>query len=296
MLTLGALHLAQCPTPCLAEAPSSEVTLSTGATCPLEPSSFELKLGPIGDDTPGVLKYGWYLWKNVMVSQHSYRAADRQKGGALVEIVRHDVDYPYVIKDFFGTFRAAAAGHKNYLKTLENTSVIRSMVQEANGQWKFVDWTTEDGDVSGKVCLFLTPEEETAFGGIAGWYRRADSHITTVMIRFSKLRGVPRQLVDKYLKEYSSSVGEEDFHGDTWVADDVRKLIHLLELRNVDRAIRQVSWVRLKAYDSEVFGVEPAGLESPDPDVFQRTIQDLKTRAERWLQNRERENAGPGNP
>jgi hypothetical protein len=88
----------------------------------------------------------------------------------------------------------------------------------------------------------------------------------------------------------------EDFHGETRVAVDIRKWIHLLELQKEDRAIRQISWVRLKTYDSGVFGVDPAGLESPDPDVFRGAIQDLKTRAEQWLKRREQEKGATGKP
>lgn len=257
---------------------------------PMERSVFQQIRDPNEDDTPGALKYGGYLWRDVNVTQRSYRAVERKIGGATVETIKHSPAYPYVVKDFYGTFRAVAAGPENYRRSMENADLVSGTVSEENGQWRFTNWTTGDSAASGTICLFVKPKGEGAIGGIVGWYDRENGWIRTVMIRFDQLDGIPVELIDEYLKKYPSFVKESDFHGATWVADDVHKWVHLLQLHKSDKVMFGMALGRLAAYDTNLFGVDPKSLDTDDTAMFEKAIQDMKLDAERWLQNRATQN------
>lgn len=257
---------------------------------PMEHSVFQQIRDPNEDDTPGALKYGGYLWRDVNVTQRSYRAVERKIGGAAVETIKHSSAYPYVIRDFFGTFRAVAAGPENYRHSKENTEIVNGAVSEANGQWRFMNWTTGDSATSGNICLFVKPKGEGTIGGIVGWYVRENGWIKTVMIRFDQLGGIPVELIDEYLKKYPSFVKESDFHGETWVGDDIQKWIHLLQLHKSDKVMFGMALGRLAAYDTNLFGVDPKRLNTDDNAMFEKVIQDVKLGAEGWLQSRATEN------
>jgi hypothetical protein len=270
---------------------AGEKVTSPAVELPRQEGSFEQRRDPVRDDTPGVLKGGGYCWRPVLVTQRFYRALGRESGGATVETVAHESDYPYVIHDFFGTFFGAGVG-----SPLQNGSkIVDGIVKSGAVEWRFVTWVSENGP-SGTICTNVFRKTQESYAGLVGWYSRGSNGLTTVMMFFSKLDGVPAELIDKYLREYPSSVRPEQFHSETWVAHDVRKWIHLLALHKGKPTMFGMAGHRLMAYDRGLFGIEPLRLESDDPDVFRKAIEDLKLHAEHWLQNREQEKGGPGNP
>jgi len=253
---------------------------------PIEGRSFEQTREASSDDTPGVLKFGGYGWRDIAVERRDYRALERKFGGADVEIIEHSTAYPYVVKDFFGTFRTAASGDPSKRRK-EDTSISTGRVDEGKGEWWFNNWKTGNRGMAGTICVSVSRKGDGVYGGIVGWYTRSGEEITTVMIRFDQLDGIPVKLIDEYLGRHPSSVTEEDFAGETWVADDVRKWAHLLRLQKSDREMFQIAAGRLAEYDRRLFGVDAAQLESEDPAVFNAAIDALNAGLERWLRERE---------
>jgi len=267
---------------------AADITAVAGI--PVEPSKFELIRPPNEDDTPGALIGGGYCWSDVNVVQRSHKAVDRQFGGATVETITHAGTYSYVIHDFFGTFRGAGLRRP----PAEDVEVVQDVVKEGEAFWRFVDWRSSDGIERGKICIIVGRKKEGTLAGNVGWYSRDSQGIKTVMVLFDNLDGVPAQLIDEFLKQYPSSVKEEDFHGRTWVAEDVRKWVHLLGLLHGDRDRSGFALNRLSAYDSNLFGVDRAKINSRDGAVFEEAMDDLRDRAERWLAEREA-NSGSAN-
>ncbi len=263
-------------------------------TLPMERRPFEQIREPNVDDSSGVLKYGGYLWRDVNVTQRNHRAVGKNIGGATVELIMHKSAYPYVIKDFYGTFRVAAGGPKNQLKPKDNIKLIGGVGSETNGDWRFMNWATADGAAKGMVCLYLEAKGDAVFGGIAGWYYRENERLNTLMIRFDQLDGVPVQLIDDYLKKYPSSLVQDDFHGESWVADDVHKWLHLTQLHKSDRMMFELSLGRLAAYDREIFGARDAfmaavaGMRAEDMAAVDQTIETIRAKAEQWLLDRDK--------
>lgn len=294
ILSLGGLLTLVC-SPALAIDP---VASSRAHGLPIEQRSFDQARDPVEDDTPGVLKYGAYCWRDVLVTKTSYRAVGRRIGGASVETVDHPPEYPYVVHDFFGTFRGANFEFTRG-KHLPDARLDDGGVVEADHQWRFVDWTVSGSAVSAKMCVMLVSKGEGAYGGIAGWYRWDDSRISTVMVRFDQLDGLPVSLIDDLVKRFPSSVEEADFHGETWVADDVRKWVHLVELHQSDREALQLALSRIATYGRDLVGADAEELTSDDPSVFNAAVEALKRRADKWLAAREaskRGETGDGGP
>lgn len=261
----------------------------TGAL-PKEQRAFELKREPNKDDTPGLLKNGGYWWRDVNVTQWSHRCIGKKSGGATVETITHSNSYPYVLHDFFGTF----LGSRMRDKPLSELEVKPGEVREGDGSWNFVNWNSADGVASGKICVILVAKENGSYGGNVGWYRREGDRINTVMIFFDNLDGVPVQLIDKFLKDHPSTVTEQDFHGNGWVADDIRKWVNLLRLHKHDREMFSVAALRLRVYDRELFGVDAARLESDDPTTFDAALDAVSEGVEQWIKIRDARKRGNG--
>ena len=249
-----------------------------------EERKFEQIADPIQDDTPGMLKNGGYCWQDVLVTKRHYRALEKPVGGAQVETITHSRDYPFVIQDFYGHFRGAGIRRP----PVEETEVIDGVVKEHLAEWGFLSWGVGGGTPGEKICIIVFPKKEGGYAGNVGWYTREGDQITTVMMMFDNLDGVPVQLIDEYLKQYPSSVKEEEFHGATWVADDVRKWVRLVELLRADRERFGFALSRLGAYDDKLFGLDRTKLQPADPVAFKRAIDDLTERAEQWLAEREK--------
>jgi len=260
---------------------------------PLEHGTFEQMGKPHEDDTPGVLKYGGYLWRDVHVTTLYYRVAERKIGGAQVETIDHAHDYPYVIHDFFGTFRKVGTRTRT---PPHNIDVVNGFVNEDEWMWRFLDWASDENRVTGNICVTVIQKGDGVFGGTVGWYSRGDDGIRTVLIGYDQVDGVPFQLINEYLKKYPSSVKESDFHGETWVADDVHKWIHLLQLHKSDKMMFEMALGHLAAYDKRFFGdrdaflTAQAAVRAGDTTTVEKVVQDLKLDAERWLQNRATKN------
>jgi len=252
---------------------------------PIEESAFELKRDPHDDDTPGILAQGGYLTRRVAVKQSDYRASDRERGGAIVEIVSHAPHYPYAVKDFFGTFRSVATKEPRGVKS--DVGVVNGVVNEGENHWTFVAWPSL-ASTEGVICsVLITKKDIGPYEGLVGWYSRSGDMVNTVMIRFTNVSGLPAKLVDDFLSKYPSSVALSDFGGETWVAEDVLKWVRLVRLYKADRMLMQMALGRLAAYDHNLFGVDPKRIEAADPAVFEEAIKALEQRAEQWLGERE---------
>lgn len=249
---------------------------------PIEHSLFELTFEPVTDDTPGGLKYGGYSWRDVLVTKRYYGARGREIGGAQVEIVHHPDQYPYVLHDFFATFRTIASGGKRPPRS--NVVTIDGRVDEGQGHWQFTAWTLNGSETQHTICTCIRPRKDrTANEGLVGWYARHKDRLTTVLIRFSNLDGAPEMLINEFLEKYASSVAESDFHGETWVSDDVQKWVELAKLQKSDRTMFTHALLRLRAYDDNFFGVDPTRFDPDDPAQLDAALKDLKEHAERWL-------------
>lgn len=257
----------------------------------VDQSRFELQRKPFTHVNPGVLGQGGYITRDVSLRQSDYRSLDRARGGAIVEVIAHSTQYPYAVKDLFGAFRSVASRAPRTPR--EDVAVVNGTVDENREKWSFVEWQFSDGSAGGTICTLL--REKTDIGpyeGLVGWYMRTGHTINTVMIRFTNLRGVSARLIDELLSKYPSAVVKEDFHGETWVADDVRKWIHLLQLHKSDKVMLGMALSRLAAYDPNVFGARDAamaaesGVRASDMAAVDRAIETIRTRAEIWLAER----------
>ena len=261
----------------------------------IEHSQFALTQEPYTDDTPGLLWRGGCIERDVVLNQSDYVALNRKRGGAIVEVIAHSNQYPYAVKDLFGTFRSVTSRESGIPK--REITVVNGTVDEGRGKWRFTVWQLPDGAPGGTMCILLREKNDIGpFEGLIGWYTRRDGAIHTVLIRFTNLRGVPAHLIDEYLKKYPSSVKESDFHGETWVADDVHKWIHLLQLHKSDKMMFEMALGHLAAYDNNFFGdrdaflTAQAAVRAGDTATVENVIQDLKLEAEQWLQNRATKN------
>jgi hypothetical protein len=268
---------------------SAQTPVSVVYDLPIERRAFEQIGKPIEDDTPGALSGGGYCWRDVLVTSRSYRAIGRELGGATVEVIHHASSYPYVVRDFFGMYRGANVRNA---RARTNVSLVDGVVDEGNRQWRFIGWTASDGSISGTICSTGRRKANGDYAGNVGWYHREGDRITTVVFFFSRLDGVPYQLVDKYLKKYPSSTSQADFHGETWVADDVQKWLHLLELTKEDRVLFNIALVRLASYDPEMFDARDTFMSAAtqvrarDLVAIDETIAILRAQATAWLAGR----------
>jgi|GEM_PF-2319387 len=215
----------------------------------LDDREFALDWGPKEVGTPGILTYGGYHWRNVTVTEEEYDCTEDDLVRSDVQIVHHPEGYHHVLHDFFGTFRVSALDAK-VPKT--NRAAVNGVVDEGPRTWQFVDWADENGKQQ-KICYTFVPKSD-GIHGFAGWYSIKDGRITTVMVRFSRVKGIPVQVVNKYLAQYPSSVAIEDYHGERWVEEDLRKYIDLIRTQQADGGLFRMALDRLQRFDREGFG------------------------------------------
>ncbi|MBN4058922.1 hypothetical protein JYU10_00465 [bacterium AH-315-J04] len=264
---------------------------------PIDHQGFTANSKTYEDDTPGRLKYGGYWWRDVHHSKRIFSAKDSNKGTAFVEIVDHAPEYKYVVHDFFGTYRRVRIGAGTPPTEI---STVDGIVDEGDWMWQFLEWANDGNSAISTICVSFVPMEGGVFGGTVGWYHRGADGIKTILFGFSGLDGVPRQLIDKYLNKYPSSVRMSDFHGETWVADDVHKWLHLTQLHKSDRMMFEASLGRLAAYDRDIFGARDAfmaavaGMRAEDMAAVDQAIETIRVKAEQWLVDRDKKKTSRG--
>lgn len=249
---------------------------------PVDRSEFTLRWPAINNSGPGILAFGGYLGRDTEHREEDYLSSNEQHGDADVDVVLHPRAYAHVVHDFFGTFRAAA--HGEGMVPLTSPSVVNGVVDEETGQWQFSDWP-EKGEKTNKLCYTAGPKRK-AKDGIVGWYSRSDDRITTIMIRFSGLKGVPVQLIEKYLAKYPSSVTTDDFPGPRWVEQDVHKYIDLLRTQQSDGGLFRLVLGRLHRLDREAFRYRELFKADSTPEEIAEAVEIVVGRIERWLDAR----------
>jgi len=262
---------------------------SVGTAPILDDREFALHWGPKTDDGPGILYYGGYLSRNVTVTEEKYRCVEDDLARCDVQIVHHPEGYHHVLHDFFGTFRMSALDAK-VPKT--NRAAVNGVVDEGPRTWQFVDLADENGK-QWKICDTFVPKSD-GIHGFAGWYSIKDGRITTVMVRFSRVKGIPVQVVNKYLAQYPSSVAIEDYHGERWVEEDLRKYIDLIRTQQADSGLFRSALGRLQRFDPEGFGYHELFKGQMTPEQTAEAAEILIGRMEQALSKLEEKRRAEG--
>lgn len=254
-------------------------------TIAVDESQFELRSPTREDDTPGILQYGGYAERHVTVRQSRYRG---DTGDATVEVVEHPPKYPYAKHDFLGTFFHGYQEEKN--KKGQDAGEIVIPIE-------YIDWRTVAPAKSHSICVLMSMYSNGMFYGIAGWFTESDKGITTVMLRFSGRAGLPRAVIDEYLKKYPSSISRTapapSF--ESWQADDIAKWITLLQTKSDEDVILSVGSTHLRQYEPGAFGVFEAWNKRSDSNALAQEIDKSIERMKAWVAEREaKKRAGGG--
>ncbi len=257
----------------------------------VEQCEFEARRAPFEHVNPGLLKFGEYVRRDPILTQGDYSAKDRKYGGVVVEKMDHPSQYPFGVRDLFGTFRSIASHEMSTLKA--NVVPVDGVVNEGRGTWSFLKWELPGGADGGTICVLLQEKDDIGpYEGLVGWYARTGDNVSTIILRFTNLRGVPARLIDELLVKYPSALTEGDFRGETWVEDDVDKWLHLLELYKADRGLFRIALGHLASRDPDLFGARDIfktaadQVRAGDLRAIDKTIEVLRARTKKWLAER----------
>lgn len=235
-------------------------------------------------DEPGVLNYGGYCTGGAQLVLSQYRYADGGRGQVSVEVVVHPDNYSYVVHDFFGTFWVGINDPLKRTGSIDGPLPVFALRS----------FSPDGVNEPQHVCAVISPKEDRrskgTFEGIAGWYEDSGNAITTVMIRFEGLNGIPTTLIDKYLAEHPSSVQNNDSRFENWVAQDIDKWTTLLQTRANEDRILHAATIHLRHHDKRAFGLMELPGKQLEPAAKSAGVDAAVERMKEWLEERE---AGP---
>jgi hypothetical protein len=116
--------------------------------------------------------------------------------------------------------------------------------------------------------------EATNGTGVIGWYCEAGQEVTTVLIRYGGLNGLPYQVIEATLAELPSTVERNDLRATNWVTDDLAKWADILATRRDDRIAIESAGARLMQHDRASFGVLEALRHRNDPTAFNAALDE----------------------
>lgn len=243
---------------------------------PIDIQGFTLRSPGKNLDEPGIIKYGGYCTSSSGLMRYSYRG---DSGDATVEVVEHPPKYAYVTHDFIGTF---------FFIRQEESKELEKGARREVGPVQFVEWDIEEQGESPHLLCLVASSVDAAHFGLVGWFSHSGDEVVTVMIRFSTRGGVPRAVIDEYLRKHPSSIRGTVPTLDAWHADDIRKWVTLLQARANDDAILSVASKHLRYHDREDFGLMDAWDKRSDPAALADAIDKTIQRMNAWLDDQGR--------
>ena len=229
--------------------------------------------------SPGMLGKTGYAGKDLTLEKQVFRVVDTPPSSIIVETVRHSPDYRYVVHDLVGLLRDVAT---DTWGKLEGSLASPSSVVDV------IDWTTKEGERP--VVIWLAKSDPQATSGVVAWHTvdTTSNGLTTVCVRYHKLKGIPREVVNQALKTYPSAADPAVLQRD-WVDDDLVKWVEILRSQPEDPVVRDVAARSLLRYElplKEDWGSLKVASVQPGNDEFRTTLTQVADKAEQWRQRR----------
>ncbi len=185
---------------------------------------------------------------------------------ATAEVVVHSPDYAYAVHDLLGTFRAA------WLKN-ESRRGHRPTDTE------FVEFITWPGSPEGKpITLLRAPDEAFQPGrglGAVAWYREDRGRITTVIVYYEGLTGLPVRVIDAKLAEFPSDVEPNYPRPANWQANDLQKWLSILQTEPYDTPPHRRALAGLRQHDRAAFGLLEASMKRNDAEAYAEAVEQV---------------------
>lgn len=188
---------------------------------------------------------GGYCQIGAREKEYKYRVApETGKGGVIVEVVEHPRDYAHVAHDLVGALRLAANGgpfpglppHEDSIEGIE-----------------LIDWRCRHALESQSIALATNAANQK--GGVVAWHTNSmdTNGLVTVVMRFTNLEGIPKQLLDEFLTQYPSAVDKSTFIPADWVDDDLKKWAQILREEHDSKVILDIAARNLWQYEREAW-------------------------------------------
>lgn len=211
--------------------------------------------------------------------RHYYRADGVNKGGGevQVELVTLPANYLYARHDFYGMLRTVT-------KNVQARAVRAGSTSESEGEWLLVDWNTDPARKGGPVYFCYVTLTGRADKGLAAWYSTNDSRPYVVAIRYIGRTGLPRELIDKYLAQYPSTVDPAHYAGEGWVREDIQTWMQVIGQASPPPRLQMMlinSWLR--RYDPDSFGLGSLDAERANLAEYRIGAEQTVSRMQTWL-------------
>ena len=238
------------PPPMAASAPSQAET--SPSPLPRDDREFRLHRGPSRDDTPGRLARPGYCARGPKLEEYDYRVPGVNRGMINVEVVVHPREYAYVTHDLIGTFVERAERHRMDRRNARGERGP-SEVPRAEAIVDYLEWRTEGGTSPSIICRHRNEPLDSGEPMLA-WYHEEAGQITSVLIFYAQLEGLPTKIIDEFLTRYPSSMVRNDPAAQDWVDKDLAKWIDLLRTRREDDHVRHIAEFNLSSWFKREFG------------------------------------------
>jgi len=248
---------------------------------PRDSGDFEQVRGPRTRNGPGILAYGGYCSLEAQLTKSGYQDATDRAREATVEIVVHPRDYEFVPHDFFGTFLVSLRE--------QNMKAAKANVQDQRGLLSWIEEKSPGGRPI-VMCAVIFPTDKNAllYEGVVGWYHAEASKITSVMIRFDNLKGIPSTIINRELANYPSSVTRDESQFRDWDMNNIAKWSKLLRQRGNEELILDAGLRHLRAYDDQSFGLVESWTKRTDPLALSKAIDGAIERMNGWVEERKK--------
>lgn len=231
---------------------------------------FRLTIGPLDKGEPGFLGKGGYAIKGARLTKTKYQAVDKEGGEAIVDVVTHPCSYSYVANDVMATLQVVLEEEKRKTPT---------------GAFQLTQYPKPDG--SGNAIIYdARISDSDGIRGVVGWYEtNGDGCMTSVLIRYERLDGIPVKLVDEFLQKYRSEVVNDESVVREWKKKDIRKWIEIIRSAQPEDPSLSAARAYLLRYDKEAFGLDDLVLNRNDAQAFATSKPKVIGKLEDWLRS-----------
>jgi hypothetical protein len=243
--------------------------------------------GPITKEgVTGAEECGSYV-ADATLLRETYGFDSINEGVAVVQVVTFPKRYRYAPHDAFCSLLRTAA-YDEKLSGPGDLSVAALKVRCT--QWEFAD-----GTKGGTICYVHKAASGIGPTGSVRWIAGTPERgLVSVGIGYRNLTGLPGQVIDKYLREYPSSVPENPTWHIDWETKDLEKWAEMLRASKDELRMLQVGAAYLTRYNSRSFGLLDALRKRDDAVAFSESLDEVVERISRVVAERKAESRESG--
>ena len=236
--------------------------------------------------SPGRLAHGGYCVVGAQLQTRYFRLSRDPRPMIRVEVAIHPTDYDYAIHDLFGTFLEIEA-HDRLRRGGRPVGTQPAAPGGDDSVIQFIEWPVEGASMPAVLCGHRNERDEGE-ERFLGWYHVDGKQVTTVLVIYEHLNGLPAKVIDEYLARYPSSMVKNDVAAQNWTQRDLGKWADVLKTRRADPIAVGEARRNLVLRFKRDFGLRDADAQRSkgDPQVYNQAMDEVVRQVEALARER----------